>query len=163
MSTTLFHSSSSTIIAKLWICYITRGIYFSISFGVCFETQRLTLSKLSTRVVFWGFFVFCLDRWRKFRVGLRIKGRIKEQGIKKDDVGEGCPKKKKTVKKETLEISTTGFWCPGDVYILFLYHPLKILWKVVLSLGRGANSVAAKESLSLFKISDCNPGNKYSN
>lgn len=57
-------------------------------------------------VLFWIFF---LDSWRRFCVVLRIKGRIKEPGIKKDSKGEGGWGKKKTMKKETLEISAAGF------------------------------------------------------
>lgn len=84
------------------------GIYFPVSFGVVLEPQRPILPKLNTRrsVVLDFFF---LDSWRRFCVVLRIKGRIKEPGIKKDSKGEGGWGKKKTMKKETLEISAAGF------------------------------------------------------
>lgn len=58
-------------------------------------------------VLLWIFFFF--DSWRRFYVVLRIKGRIKEPCIKKDSKGAGGWEKKKTMEKETLEISAAGF------------------------------------------------------
>lgn len=57
-------------------------------------------------VLLWIFF---FDSWRRFYVVLRIKGRIKEPCIKKDSKGAGGWEKKKTMEKETLEISAAGF------------------------------------------------------
>lgn len=92
-SANLFHSSLPliTCVVRLWLCYIFIAGYIFL-YHWCFETQRSTLPKLSIRrVVFWIFF----DSWRRFCVVPRIKGRIEEPDIKKNNEGIGCWKAKK--------------------------------------------------------------------
>lgn len=116
MSANLFPSSSSVIMFR---CHTTRGIYFPISFDVGFEPQRWTLPKVNTRR---GVFLDFFDRWRRFCIVLKSKEESKNQA-------------RKTVKKITLEISTTMLGWPRAITFSYYIILFRSSEKVGLSVG----------------------------